>query len=191
MAIYQANPPSQLNTVGQALVDSGNYNPDPSGQTKCNLYLSDFAHQVYLYDGLSGKVANDIVDFLRTGVDDWKPIYDVTVASNPSMGQAFNTAQDDGNSGFFVVIGLKVSGGSGHVAAVVTGTLQSSASWAGAGLPANVPVIAQAGKDVFCGKGLNYGLTPQDVNNGDFVVYVRQSSQNSSQVQAVKKQRRP
>lgn len=142
---YQVNPPGLLNTIAQSLVDSGNYDPNPDGTTKCNLFLSDFAIQAYQYQGFGGKLANEIVDYLRTAVDDWKMVFEL--ASSVPLDKALDDAQQIANQGFFVVIGLKVVNGRGHVAVVVNGISQNSSTWANAGLPGKVPIIAQAGGD--------------------------------------------
>jgi hypothetical protein len=172
---YQVQPPTKLNDTAEQLVKTGAYAPAADG-TKCIIFLQDFAHACFSYTGFDGKVANQIVVFLRTGADDWERLYDVK--QNDMLADALSTAQDHANQGRFVVIGLKNSDDEpGHVAVVITGQLQASGKWKKAGLPEMVPMIAQAGTSVFPppSQHLGFGISPDSVAAGELVVYVRQA----------------
>lgn len=172
MTIFQVDPPSVLNTVGKQLVDTGDYEPE-NGVTKCNLFLDAFVSQAFAYTAFHNQSANACVDLMRRGKDGWTRLFDDKTDAVGKLGDAFASAQNSANAGFLVLVGLRVDGGSGHLAVVVTGTLSQSTSWAQAGLPAMLPVVAQAGKDVFCGKHLGFGISPESYNAGDLVLFER------------------
>ncbi len=163
--------PDNLTTVADEMAMDPKYSKT-GNVTHCNLFVSDFAERVFTYTGFVGKVANDIVDVVRSKVDGWGPLYDPTIGGE--LQTAFSDAQDYANEGGFVLIGLKIgnSGDSGgHVVVVVPGQLQGSAKWAEANLPSSLPIIAQAGAHVFSGKHLGWGVSPESYSEGEFVVY--------------------
>jgi len=173
MTLYQVAPPSLITDTARALTATGAYEPDEDGTTKCNLYLDALAQKAFDYPSFHGLSANAIVDFFRTGADDWKPVYET--ASGVSLSEGFGVARDEATQGYLVVIGLKVQGTHGHVAVVLPAELSHAEKWADAGLPASVPMIAQAGGSVFPppDKNLGWGISPTSFNAGDFVIYVR------------------
>ena len=98
-------------------------------------------------------------------------------SARAALQQHLEEAQRAANDGYLVVIGL-VTGpkgrAGGHVAVVLPGVLSSvETCWANAGLLDRLPLIAQAGRDIFAGKSLNYGITPKDTMTSERVVYVR------------------
>jgi hypothetical protein len=175
---YQVDP-TTLTQVATNLIASGNFDPNPDGTTKCNLFLNSFAQEAFQYSGFETPatvlLANDIVDLLRSKVDGWTPLFDI---GSPDLQASFQDAQNGANQGLLVVIGLKNLVAHGHVCAVVPApALVPSGSWSAAGLPANLPVVAQAGVSVFAAKCLSYGVSPNDYDPNNFVIYVRQIPQ--------------
>lgn len=164
--------PISLTNTAQQLVDSGNFAP-AGGQSKCNLFVAAFANGVFNYADLAGKTANGIVEYMRSG-NGWTLRYDVS--SPPSLDDAFSQAQDLANQANLVVIGLKTGDAAlsgGHVAVVIPGVVTPSGSWQTAGLASKLPIVAQAGVQVFTGKHLGYGISPASYSSGQFVIYSR------------------
>ena len=177
--LYQVQPASTLNDVARRLAQDRKYQPS-DGETKCNLFLSDFALQAFNYSGFvdhgTDISANATIDLMRTGRDNWKAVSDwkrsyLSTDLN-DLQRSFVRAITLSNQGFLVVYGLRLAP-HGHVAAGVTGDSKQSAKWASAGLPRNVPIVAQAGESVFAAAGLSDGIGPANFKRGEFVIYVR------------------
>lgn len=182
--------PEVLLQTAKSLADAGTFAPTGK-QTYCDRFLDAFARGAYAYTEFQDRpYANGILDLLRQTPGEWKALYDVTAEQGKS-GRAeerrpidkatLQTRLDDArkaaDEGYLVVIGL-VTGpkdrAGGHVCVVLPGEASTEAgSWARAGLPDRLPLIAQAGRDVFAGKHLNYGFTPADLLSGELVIYVR------------------
>jgi hypothetical protein len=179
---YQLQPPSTLNHVARRPASDLKYQPT-QGETKCNLFMSDFAVEAFRYSGFvdgAGVIsADDTIDLMRTGRDNWKALYDrkrlYLSFDLDDLRLALERAITLSNQGYLVIYGLRLSP-HGHVAVGVTGNSVQSAKWAGAGLPRNVPLVAQAGETVFAERGLSYGIGPANFKQGQFVIYVRSES---------------
>lgn len=175
---YIIDPNTLTKTVAN-LLGSGNYDPDGDA-TKCNLFLNDLAQQAFSYGGFSKSdsrpmLANEIVDFFRTGADGWTKLYD---GPDTDLQAAFQDAQNGANQSVLVVIGLKVNGPHGHVCPVVPGQLINSGQWQSAGLPSMLPTVASAGKKVYAATCLSYAVSAVDYQAGELVIYTRMSPQN-------------
>jgi hypothetical protein len=178
-AIYRVQPPSTLNDVANQLANDLKYQPS-AGETKCNIFLSDFTVEAFNYSGLvkSGQEisANAIINLMRTGRDNWKVIYDTRRPYlSTDLGDlqiSFDRAIKLSTQGYLVVYGLQLDP-HGHVAVGVIGNAVQSAKWTSAGLPGIVPLVAQAGETVFAARGISYGLGPKNFKRGQFVICVR------------------
>lgn len=141
------------------------YSPDVLGHTHCNAFVHDFAGTAFGYEGLRGKSANTIADFLKEGKGGWTAVWEGT----PVVGlqDGLRKAQELANAGHLVLAVWRAPAGSdarGHVAVVLPGELKKSALW---GL--DVPDTAQAGRIVFERGPLPVGFE----EHRDILVYVR------------------
>lgn len=164
--------PNTLIPIAQRLCDSGQYDAH-GGITFCNHFVSDFAEAAFNYLGLRDKTANELVDFLRGQTDGWRLLYGIPLVAD--LQAAFRAAKESAEVGKFVLIGVRIGAGAmgGHIATVVPGDLEFSQKWRDAGLPSELPIIAQAGEDIFANKKLSWGFSPARFNSGMFVVAVR------------------
>lgn len=107
------------------------------GVTHCNSYVNEVC-ETYGFKELSGKLANDICDFLSTHPQ-WSEI-------------SMDKCQSLANEGTLIVAGAKAEG-HGHVVVVCPGKEKSSGRWG------NVPSVASVGKENTIGKGLSWSFS--------------------------------
>lgn len=141
------------------------YSPDVLGHTHCNAFVHDFAGTAFGYEGLRGKNANEIAEFLKEGKGGWAPVWDGTPATG--LQEGLKKAQDLANAGYLVLAVWRAPTGSdarGHVALVLPGELKKCALW---GL--DVPDTAQAGRIVFERGPLPVGFE----EHRDILIYFR------------------
>jgi predicted methyltransferase len=149
-------------------------------ETKCNFFLQAFATGVFDFDGFANLSANQIEDLLAGGTGGWTVLFSKAAGpagvDNQVLQTAFGAAQDAANDGYLTAIAMKEAGGAhGHCAAVVPGTLTASGKWQQASLASNMPIVAQAGKDVFAAKALSFGVRPEDFKANAFVIAVNKA----------------
>ena len=184
---YVNPPPSKISATAQSMVASKMYEADENG-TKCNHFVADYAKKIYDFDGFEKQnpdgtteplPANAIIKKIQEG-NDWQRLYDETKWQNgnkPFLQAAFNKAAHYAGDGDLVVVGFKTGGPdvpNAHVAIVQQGaTEKGSITWSNAGIgDLEFPRIAQAGKEVFAGKKLSFGITAGDLKKYGMVIYV-------------------
>ena len=107
------------------------------GLTHCNQFVAEVAGKCG-FKGLDGLLANDIVDYIANS-DQW---------SECSMTQAQQLA----NQGTLIIAGIKDEP-HGHVNVICPGREKISGRWGA------VPCVANVGKDMFIGRGLNWAFS--------------------------------
>ena len=182
------NPPqSQIDSTIQDMVASDKYQATDDG-TACNVFINDFAKNIYNYNGFETKAddgtmqlltANGIIKKIQ-GEQSWKRIYDDSKwdeARKPFLQAAFKKAAQYAGDGDLVLVGFQ-SGESdtrdGHIAMNRKGALgQGSPKWNQAGiLGLQFPMIGQAGNNVFASKNLTFGITADELKKHGLVIYV-------------------
>ena len=139
------------------------YQPE-ADNTKCNLFVADFANTVFDCSTFDGLLANQIVlDALKLQ-NTFKPLYDRT-KNLTDRTAAFQNAQSYANTGYLIVYGWYNNAGHGHVMVGVPGQLQHG--WSGN----EVPTVAQAGTLVSAAMKLSEGLSMEKGDSDSFVVY--------------------
>jgi hypothetical protein len=113
------------------------YRPLGDGTTHCNQFCSEVAMALG-FKGLEGLLANDIIDLISKN-DQWSEL-------------PIEKAQDLANGGSFIIAGLKANP-HGHVVIVCPGKVKTSGRWG------EVPSVANVGKDMFIGKGINWAFS--------------------------------
>lgn len=106
------------------------------GLTHCNAYVTEVC-SLYGFKGLEGLVANQIIDLLSTH-DQWSEV-------------PMSKAQELANKGTLIVAGFKADP-HGHIDVVCPGREKTSGRWG------QVPSVANVGKEVFVGKGINWAF---------------------------------
>jgi hypothetical protein len=107
------------------------------GTTHCNQFVAEVALKCG-FKGLDGLLANDIVDYLANS-DQW---------SETPM----DKAQELANKGTLIIAGVH-GDPHGHVNVVCPGREKTSGRWGA------VPSVANIGKDIFIGRGLNWAFS--------------------------------
>lgn len=108
-----------------------------SGATHCNSYVDEVC-QAMGWKGFAFLMANEIVDLMASS-DQW--------SETP-----LDKCQFLANQGTLVIAGLK-GNPHGHVNVICPGKDKTSGRW---GI---VPSVANVGKDVFIGKGINWAFS--------------------------------
>lgn len=188
------NPPAaKIRATSERMVASKNYEPGDNG-AQCNRFVNDYAKELYGYRGFEKKTADGTIRPLPTSAiieklreeDGWKRIYDDPKWENnkqPYLQAAFQIAAQYASDRDLVIVGFGTSDPDAHVAIIQSGPMQGgSAAWSSVGM-GNVkfPLIGQAGKSVFTGRGLNQGIAAEDLKQHGLFIYVyKQYSPSSS-----------
>jgi hypothetical protein len=184
---YTNPPAAKISSTINNMVAGKKYEADASG-TKCNHFVNDYAKSVYNYDGFETKnsdgttqprLANTIIKKMQDEPA-WKNIYDDPKWENtklPFLQAAFKKAAQYAADGDLVIVGFRTGtpeAPDAHLAIVQKGELANdSATWSQAGMAGlEFPRIGQAGTEVFAGKSLSLGFTPDDLKKYGLVIYV-------------------
>ena len=169
--------PSQITAAAHDLADAADsetkYGQDASGQTHCSEFVRDLVQNLLQQTraDMQGQ-AKDQYDALTSNTADW-----AALDFSDNQQAVFAQAQQLANEGTLVVVAWKKplpeAGNTGHIAVVVPGTVEHSATWNG-----DVPMIAQAGKknardqadeankSAFAKLKLSWGFTPTEGATG-------------------------
>jgi len=113
------------------------YAPQADGTTHCNGYVNEVC-QLLGYKSFNGLLANEIIQ-LMTIDPQWQPI-------------GLEQCQFQANQGTLIIAALSADP-HGHVNVICPGKEKDSGRWG------MVPSVANVGKDVFIGKGLNWAFS--------------------------------
>lgn len=108
-----------------------------NGETFCNKYVAEVATGCG-FKGLESLLANQIIDLVSTH-HQWSEI-------------PMEKAQELANAGSLILAGLKAAP-HGHVCVVCPGKSKTSGRWG------EVPTVANVGKEVWIGKGINWAFS--------------------------------
>lgn len=107
------------------------------GVTHCNQYVAEVC-SLYGFRGLGGLFANEIIEVLDKH-DQWNRV-------------PMERAQDMANDGTLIVAGYQ-GNPHGHVNIICPGSEKTSGRWG------KVPSVANVGKEIFIGKGINWAFS--------------------------------